>query len=435
MSGDFKDPEMPPEPDAGHQPAGEPPAESHAGRPAGSDPAPRVEGQEAEEVGFKTAPPGSHQGTAGEPEADGHAGQPAPSRPEPQADSRRPVEGVFKTPHWVAGAIVENQKDAVWWAHRDDLEMLRTGGERLIHGLDLRVNDEGWDDEASGKPARGPWAKDRGSEKLGVPLIRIEKLNIRTLADYRPQADGYAIAGTIVINEERLRALDPVQKLVLILVMLVRVRQHLRGGDGRLDREGRALLKAKGVVVTEKGKITIAKDGAFRQLLEAEGFDLQLMDSVSTAGEIPAVGKDLVIVAKVGDGLHFRVFDGDGEVIVDAGESGLTAQAGRIANLKKQLKGFGLWPPHRLTGREKGQVIAAVSAIVGHDLPARIEAPVTSAFPQPEREGRSTLQIWSCSCGQKCRVGTRAFLAVCPECHEPFRPGDHRGQQFVPTGT
>jgi hypothetical protein len=236
---------------------------------------------------------------------------------------RARLDGVFKTPASLIRALVENQKDAPWWEPRADLMNLRTMGAKLIHRLDLRENDEV-------SHELDLWAKDKGSVTLALPLVKIEKMNIRTLADYRPQADGYAIAGTIVINEERLRLLDPVMKWVLMLVMLIRVRQHLRGGDGRLDREGRALLKSKGVVVPERGKITITKDGAFRRLLESEG----------------------------------------------------------------------------------------------------IEAPVTSEFKRPERKGKTTLQLWSCTC-QKCRVGTKVFLATCTQCNQPFRPDDHVGKRFV----
>ena len=42
--------------------------------------------------------------------------------------------------------------------------------------------------------------------------------------------------------------------------------------------------------------------------------------------------------------------------------------------------------------------------------------------PGKERKGRSTLEKWSCPCGQNARIGTKAYLALCVKCHEPFMP-------------
>src|SRR5207249_1883741 len=49
-------------------------------------------------------------------------------------------------------------------------------------------------------------------------------------------------------------------------------------------------------------------------------YGLRLMSPVKAVSDIPAGGKNLVIVAAVDDMLHFRVFDADGKVIVDADE-------------------------------------------------------------------------------------------------------------------
>jgi hypothetical protein len=204
--------------------------------------------------------PVPRQYLAAEPPTDDDTEQPAPSGPAPQAEGPTAVEGVLKTPHYVIETVVGNQLDAGWWANREVVERLRVRSEKVIHTLDLRVKD---------------------AEKLGVPLIKIERMSIRTLGDYRPQADGYAIIGTIVINEERLRTLKPFMEMALMLTLLVRARQHQLGGDGRLDREGRELMKSKGLVVTEKGKITITPDGAFRRFLESETIE------VPVASEFP----------------------------------------------------------------------------------------------------------------------------------------------------
>ena len=101
------------------------------------------------------------------------------------------------------------------------------------------------------------------------------------------------------------------------------------------------------------------------------GFDLQLMFSVSNVSDIPPAGENLVIVAlvivaNVRDVLYFRIFDGDGKKVVDTDENELTAQAQQIKDLKRRLDS--LRPPHDPTSSEKECVIAAVTSIVGHTL-------------------------------------------------------------------
>lgn len=42
--------------------------------------------------------------------------------------------------------------------------------------------------------------------------------------------------------------------------------------------------------------------------------------------------------------------------------------------------------------------------------------------PGKERKGRSTLEKWSCACGQNARIGAKSYLAVCALCQRPFLP-------------
>jgi len=114
----------------------------------------------------------------------------------------------------------------------------------------------------------------------------------------------------------------------------------------------------------------------FRQVLEdnaniEKGCDLRLMPPVNDVSGIPTsldacVGLflGLIIVVLVGHVLHFRVFDRDGNVVVNTDEKRLTEQALLIEDLKYQLES--LWPPHKLTECEKLRVIAAVTSIIGH---------------------------------------------------------------------
>ena len=71
------------------------------------------------------------------------------------------------------------------------------------------------------------------------------------------------------------------------------------------------------------------------------------MSSLNDVSGIPTEGKNLIIVAAVNNVLHFRIFDGDGKVVVDTDEKRLTEQARQIEDLRKQLES--LWPPHELT--------------------------------------------------------------------------------------
>ncbi|HEV3385610.1 MAG TPA: heparan-alpha-glucosaminide N-acetyltransferase domain-containing protein [Gemmata sp.] len=97
---------------------------------------------------------------------------------------------------------------------------------------------------------------------------------------------------------------------------------------------------------------------------QSSGYNLQLISSPDDISSIPVKAKSLVIVAAENDTLHFRIFDRDGKVVVDADETSLTEHARQIDALKTQLKN--LWLPHELTNSEKDPVINAVTSIVGH---------------------------------------------------------------------
>jgi hypothetical protein len=101
------------------------------------------------------------------------------------------------------------------------------------------------------------------------------------------------------------------------------------------------------------------------------------MSSVNRVSGIPTEGKRLIIVAAVDHVLHFRIFGGDGKMVVDTDEKRLIEEAAQIGafrgGLRMQLKD--LWPPHELTENEKGQVISAVTWIVS---PTRQGKPLLS---------------------------------------------------------
>ena len=100
------------------------------------------------------------------------------------------------------------------------------------------------------------------------------------------------------------------------------------------------------------------------QLINRTVFDLRLMSSVNAVSAIPAVGKNLIIVAALNAVLHFRIFDAESKMVVDTDETQLTEQAQLIEDLRKQL--VGLWPPHKPTRSDKDRVIDRVTSICDH---------------------------------------------------------------------
>jgi LSD1 subclass zinc finger protein len=96
------------------------------------------------------------------------------------------------------------------------------------------------------------------------------------------------------------------------------------------------------------------------------GYRLRLMSSVKDVSGIPTAGESLIIVAVAHHLLHFRIFDGDGTMVVDTDAKRLTEQAQQIEDLGQQLES--LWRPHELTESEKVRVITSVTSIVGHTI-------------------------------------------------------------------
>jgi hypothetical protein len=110
------------------------------------------------------------------------------------------------------------------------------------------------------------------------------------------------------------------------------------------------------------GSLIGLRIGLARLKHQNEGCDLRLMASVKDMCNIPIEGKDLIIVAAVENVLHFRVFDGDGNMVVDTDANRLKEQARQIEDLRRQL--VGLWALRELTTSEKGHIVTAVTSIV-----------------------------------------------------------------------
>src|SRR5262249_1978834 len=78
-------------------------------------------------------------------------------------------------------------------------------------------------------------------------------------------------------------------------------------------------------------------------------------------------GKRLVVIARVRDMLHFRIFDSDGKMIVDTDESRLTDRSSQVATLKLLLNDP--YSESQLSPMGKRKVIATVESIVRHVPP------------------------------------------------------------------
>jgi hypothetical protein len=93
--------------------------------------------------------------------------------------------------------------------------------------------------------------------------------------------------------------------------------------------------------------------------------------SVPDATQLPQGGRSLIVVAWVGGtggALHFRVFDPDGNRIVDTDEKKLTDRP-ELQALKMQLKSIAAGQPQKwpkdLTGNQQSAIITGVREVVG----------------------------------------------------------------------
>ena len=110
---------------------------------------------------------------------------------------------------------------------------------------------------------------------------------------------------------------------------------HARVGGGRFDIES-----VTHVLTGRRWK---------ERILPAK-CDVRLIPWLTDKNEMTG-GKNLIVVGALGHVLHFRMFDGNGKMVVDTDEKRLTERTRQIEDLRKQLAG--LWPPHELSESEK----------------------------------------------------------------------------------
>jgi tetratricopeptide (TPR) repeat protein len=104
---------------------------------------------------------------------------------------------------------------------------------------------------------------------------------------------------------------------------------------------------------------------ADRLFLDLDGYEVMLLPSVTSRDELPEQGFSRIVVASVHGTLCIRVFERDGNLLVDTDESQLPEKAKDFEKFKETLKEEELWAPHRLTKGETNRVINTVSSLVG----------------------------------------------------------------------
>ena len=130
------------------------------------------------------------------------------------------------------------------------------------------------------------------------------------------------------------------------------------------------------------------------RLMESKRFDLKLKRSLNDVSGIPKEDeKNLIIVADVNHVLHFRIFDGDGKVVVNTDEKSLikqardekrlTEQAQRIKNLRARFAVCGLSLSFPRLTRTRSTPLSNQSSITPHlrcsCTPSRSTSPRSAA--------------------------------------------------------
>jgi cytochrome c551/c552 len=106
------------------------------------------------------------------------------------------------------------------------------------------------------------------------------------------------------------------------------------------------------------------RDIAARYNKEVRAADVRFM-SVAASNDLPEQRKSTVIVALVGGDLHVRIFDSDGNRIVDKSEAQLV-KGQQLTDLKKQLKGERILDGSALSEKEKQAYLDRALAVAGY---------------------------------------------------------------------
>jgi multidrug efflux pump subunit AcrA (membrane-fusion protein) len=105
------------------------------------------------------------------------------------------------------------------------------------------------------------------------------------------------------------------------------------------------------------------------------GCDLSLRPSVKDIRDVPDTGRDLVVVARVRNQIHFRIFDSAGKRVVSTNETQLPEKKAEIARLKATLSTT--WPDSPISPIDKDQILGDLASIFGaNPIPVGTKASV-----------------------------------------------------------
>jgi hypothetical protein len=98
-----------------------------------------------------------------------------------------------------------------------------------------------------------------------------------------------------------------------------------------------------------------------KRSLKAARRRLQSLAPVSDPSDLPASGKNLIILALVGGVFHLRVFDNDGDKIVDTDETQLPGKAKKIREIRSKIPAS--WNGDEIGMKDQDCLIAAVISL------------------------------------------------------------------------
>lgn len=88
--------------------------------------------------------------------------------------------------------------------------------------------------------------------------------------------------------------------------------------------------------------------------------------------ELPAAGKNLIVVGNIGGVIHIRIFDAEGKPVVQTDETRLKDQSVAIGALRHEFQS-----PHQLTADEKHKIAVMAATAVGAPVGSFDIAPTT----------------------------------------------------------
>jgi hypothetical protein len=162
-------------------------------------------------------------------------------------------------------------------------------------------------------------------------------------------------------------------RLIITLTSLVTASLAIRARTDSFELAREHTLLAKRIRIRLDSNDARTEDG--RQTWErkapplvsqkwAAGCDLQILPPVRSEEELPAKGRDLIVIGEMYGVLRIRIFDGAGRIVVDIAEggNGNGAHDQSVAALNRRVADLG--PPHDMSGAEKAEVITAATSVV-----------------------------------------------------------------------